>query len=207
MYASLHLIWFDKIYVKYVKTKPPLTMIGKKWIQKRIKCSICYRQNTYFLKIYKAKTKRKRSGWVKPWLKNRTYTSAFIIFAELMVRYLIINKLLCIIIYFFFFFCLIEWSGCLILNRASSSSQIAINSKISLWVHSLLPLLLLLFDIRLLPKQHEDVKVFTTDAVLRTATCFWLCTRLFFGYVRFFLMSLCKICFLLLQTHLYTLLF
>ena len=159
MYASLHLIWFDKIYIKYVKTKPPLTMIGKKWIQKRIKCSICYRQNTYFLKIYKAKTKRKRSGWVKPWLKNRTYTSAFIIFAELMVRYLRINKLLCIIICFFFFFCLVEWSGCLILNRAFSSSQIAINSKISLWVHSLLPLLLLLFDIRLLPKQHENVKV------------------------------------------------
>ena len=111
MYASLHLIWFDKIYIKYVKTKPPLTMIGKKWIQKRIKCSICYRQNTYFLKIYKAKTKRKRSGWVKPWLKNRTYTSAFIIFAELMVRYLIINKLLCIIIYFFFFFLLNRMIG------------------------------------------------------------------------------------------------
>ena len=37
---------------------------------------------------------------------------------------------------------------------------------ISLWVHSLLPLLLFLFDIRLLPEEHKDVEVFTTDELL-----------------------------------------
>ena len=50
-------------------------------------------------KSTKQKTKRKRSVWVKSWLKNRMYTSAFNnIFAELMVndkeefrRYLRIN--------------------------------------------------------------------------------------------------------------------
>ena len=50
-------------------------------------------------KITKQKTKGKRSVWVKPWLKNCMYTSAFNnIFAELMVndkkefrRYLRIN--------------------------------------------------------------------------------------------------------------------
>ena len=30
MYISLHLIWFHKIHIKYVKRKPPRTMIGKK---------------------------------------------------------------------------------------------------------------------------------------------------------------------------------
>ena len=49
-----------------------------------------------------------------------------------------------------FISCLIEQSGCLILYRASSSFHIAVNSMISLWVHSILPLLLFLFDIRLL---------------------------------------------------------
>ena len=35
----------------------------------------------------KQKTKRKRSAWVEPWLKNRLYTSAFNnIFAKLMVN-------------------------------------------------------------------------------------------------------------------------
>ena len=38
-------------------------------------------------KSTKQKTKRKRSVWVKSWLKNRMYTSAFNnIFAELMVN-------------------------------------------------------------------------------------------------------------------------
>ena len=35
-----------------------------------------------------------------------------------------------------FLSCLTEWLGCLILHK---SSQIAINSMISLWIHSLLP--------------------------------------------------------------------
>ena len=29
MYISLHLIWFHEIHIKYVKRKPPRTMIGK----------------------------------------------------------------------------------------------------------------------------------------------------------------------------------
>ena len=74
--------------------------------------------------------------------------------------------------------CLIERSGCLILYRASSSYHIAINSMISSRVHSLLPLLLLLFDIRLLAEEHEDVEGFTTDSILLTATCFWSYTIL-----------------------------
>ena len=49
---------------------------------------------------------------------------------------------------------------------------------ISSRVHSLLPLLLLLFDIRLLAEEHEDVEGFTTDAILLTATCFWFYTIL-----------------------------
>ena len=62
---------------------------------------------------------------------------------------------------------------------------------ISLWVHSLLPLLLFLFDIQLLMGQHEDVEVSTTDAELLTATSSWLSTRL----LEFSSMSLCKISF------------
>ena len=59
---------------------------------------------------------------------------------------------------------------------------------ISLWIYSLLPMLLLLFDIWLLPEEHEDVEVFITDAMLLTVTCSWFCTRL----LEFSLMSLCK---------------
>ena len=66
--------------------------------------------------------------------------------------------------------CLIEQTGCLISYRASSSFHIAVNSMISLWVHSLQPLLLFLFDIRLLPEEHKHVEGFTTDAIQLTAT-------------------------------------
>ena len=90
-----------------------------------------------------------------------------------------------------FISCLIEQTGCLILYRASSSFHMAINSMISLWVHSLLPLLLFLLDIRLLPEQHEDVEGFTTDAILLTATCSWFCAIL----LEFSSMFLCKISF------------
>ena len=69
-----------------------------------------------------------------------------------------------------FISCLIEQTGCLILYRASSSFHMAINSMISLWVHSLLPLLPFLLDIRLLPGEHKDVEGFNTDAILLTAT-------------------------------------
>ena len=63
-------------------------------------------------------------------------------------------------------------------------NEIATNWMISLWIHSLLPLLLLLFNIGLLPEQHEDV-----DAMLLTVTCSWFCTIL----LEFSLMPLCKI--------------
>ena len=51
-------------------------------------------------------------------------------------------------------YCFVSFISCLIeqtdvLYRASSSLHIAINSMISLWVHSLLTVLLFLFDIRL----------------------------------------------------------
>ena len=78
-----------------------------------------------------------------------------------------------------FISCLIEQTGCLILYRASSSFHITINLMISLWVHSLLPLLLFLFDIRLFPDKHNDVEGFTTDGMLLTAT-------LVFGSVQYY---------------------
>ena len=46
-------------------------------------------------------------------------------------------------------------------------------------------------DIRLLPEEYEDVEVFTTDAILLTATCSWFCTIL----LEFSLMFLCKVSF------------
>ena len=71
------------------------------------------------------------------------------------------------------------------------SFHIAIISMISLWVHSLLPLLLFLFDIRLLSEEHKDAEFFTTDAILLSATCSWFCTIL----LEFSSMFLCKISF------------
>ena len=62
---------------------------------------------------------------------------------------------------------------------------------ISLWIHSLLPLLLFLFDIGLLPEEHEDVEVFTNKAILLTATCSWFCTI----SLKFSSVFLCKILF------------
>ena len=47
------------------------------------------------------------------------------------------------------------------------------------------------FGARLLPEQHEDVEVFTTDTMLLTATCSCFCTRL----LEFSSMSLCKFSF------------
>ena len=68
---------------------------------------------------------------------------------------------------------------------------------ISLRTHSLLPLLLFLLDIRLLPEQYEEVKVFTTDSMLLTATFFLVLWCLF---VKFYFL-------LLLQMHVYFLQF
>ena len=53
---------------------------------------------------------------------------------------------------------------------------------ISLCVYSLLPLLLFLFGIRLLAEQHKDLEVFTTDAMLLTASS-WLFYFLFRKHV------------------------
>ena len=84
-----------------------------------------------------------------------------------------------------------------LLNRTNGMSYKGLLSLsiqqliISLWVHSLLPLLLFLFDIRLLPEEHKDVDVFTTDAVLQTATCSWSFTV----SLEFPSMFLCKISF------------
>ena len=90
-----------------------------------------------------------------------------------------------------FISCLIEHMGWLILYRTSSSSHIAINSLISLWVHSVLPLLLSLFDIRHLQEEHEDVEGFATDTIQLTATCSWFCAIL----LEFSSMFFCKISF------------
>ena len=62
---------------------------------------------------------------------------------------------------------------------------------ISLWIYSLLPLLLFLLNIQLLPEEHEDVEGFTTDAILLTASCSWFSTLL----LEFSSMLLCKISF------------
>ena len=84
-----------------------------------------------------------------------------------------------------FLFCLTKWSGCLILHK---SFLTAIHSMISFCIHSLLPMLLLLFDIWLLPEQQEDGEAFITNEMLLTVTCSWFCTRL----LEFSVMSLCK---------------
>ena len=60
---------------------------------------------------------------------------------------------------------------------------------ISFWVQSILTLLLLLFDIRLLPKEQEDMEVFTTDQMQLTATYSRFRTIL----LEFSSMSFCKI--------------
>ena len=82
-----------------------------------------------------------------------------------------------------------------LLNRTNGMSYKGLLSLsiqqliISLWVHSLLPLLLFLFDIRLLPEEHKDVEVSTIDVILLIATCSWFCTM----SLNFSSMFLCKI--------------
>ena len=67
-----------------------------------------------------------------------------------------------------------------LLNRINRMSYIIESFFLfSLWVHSLLPLVLLLFNIRLLPEEHKDVQGFTTDAIL-------LATTLFLGSVQYY---------------------
>ena len=76
--------------------------------------------------------------------------------------------------------------GCLILYRVSSSFHISINSMVSLWVHSLMSLLLFLFDIRLLLEGS------------------WLLVLGFLQYYQTFLQCFfVKFHFLLLQTHVF----
>ena len=78
-----------------------------------------------------------------------------------------------------------------VLYRASFSFHMAVNSMNSLWVHSLMPVLLFLINIQLVPEEHEDVEIFTNDAVLLTATCSWFSTIL----LEFSSMFLCEISF------------
>ena len=78
-----------------------------------------------------------------------------------------------------------------VLYRASFSFNMAVNSMISLWVHSLMPMLLFLINIQLVPEEHEDVEIFTNDAVLLAATCSWFSTIL----LEFSSMFLCEISF------------
>ena len=79
-------------------------------------------------------------------------------------------------------------------TKRNPSTHLAIHSIYSFWVHSLLLLLLILVNFRFLLEEHKDVKGFTTDAVLltaTTATCSWFCTIL----LEFSSLSLCKISF------------
>ena len=99
-----------------------------------------------------------------------------------------------------FISCLIGQTGCLILYRASSSFHIAINSMISLWVHSLLPLLLFFFNFRLLEEEHKDVEGFTTDAILLTVTLVLCSVQYYWSFIQCVFV---KFHFLLLQTHVY----
>ena len=109
MYISLHLIWFHEIHIEYVKRKPPWTMKGKIMNTKENQVfSLLLFEHIFCKKTTKKKPKWKRSVWVKPWLKNCMYTSAFNnIFVELLVndkeefrRYLRINTAT----YHYFFF-------------------------------------------------------------------------------------------------------
>ena len=79
-------------------------------------------------------------------------------------------------------------------TKRNPSTHLAIHSIYSFWVHSLLLLLLILVNFRFLLEERKDVKGFTTDAVLltaTTATCSWFCTIL----LEFSSLSLCKISF------------
>ena len=67
MHISLHIIWFHEIHVKYVKRNPSRTIISE--------CSICL-EHMFSKNTAKQNIKRKKSVRVKPWLKNRRYTSA-----------------------------------------------------------------------------------------------------------------------------------
>ena len=91
-----------------------------------------------------------------------------------------------------FISCLIGQTGCLILYRASSSFHIAINSMISLWVHSLLPLLLFFFQFSTFRGRAQRCGGFhywcnTTNCY----SCSLFCTIL----LEFYSMCLCKISF------------
>ena len=132
-------------------------------------------------------TKRKRSVWVKPWLKNCMYTSAFNnIFAELVVddkeefrRYLRINTAT----YHYFFY---TWQNNRdVLHYTSLPKQQPIQ-----WSHwgsfstaaaaAFLRYLTFTRTVRRCRSFHYWCNA--------TVTCFWFCTRL----LEFSVMSLCK---------------
>ena len=103
MHISLHIIRFHKIYVKYVKRNHSRTIIRK--------CSICF-EYVFSKNSTKQKTKRKRNVKVKPWLKNRRYTTTF---NNIYMRSWWLMRLknqYCFVS--LFISCLIEQTGCLI---------------------------------------------------------------------------------------------
>ena len=84
-----------------------------------------------------------------------------------------------------FLSCLTEWLGCLILHK---SSQIAINSMISLWIHSLLPNVVAFVRYLTFTGTAWRCGSFHYWRNTTNVTCSWFCTRL----LEFSLMSLCK---------------
>ena len=94
-----------KIYKKEASTNYDREKMNK---NKKNLFSLLLIEHIFSKKTTEQKTKRKRSVWVKPWLKNCMYTSAFNnIFAELIVsnkeefrRYIRINTAT----YHYFFF-------------------------------------------------------------------------------------------------------
>ena len=86
IYISLHLIWFHEIHK--CKKEASTNYDRKKMKTKENQVfSLLVIEHIFSKNTTKQKTKRKRSVWVKPWLKNYMYTSAFNnIFAELTVN-------------------------------------------------------------------------------------------------------------------------
>ena len=73
--------------MKYIKKKTPRTITRKNNFTRESSVQFATDSVHFSKKTTKEKTKWKRTTWVKLWLKNRMYTSAFNnIFQELMVN-------------------------------------------------------------------------------------------------------------------------
>ena len=83
----LHLIWFHVIHIKHVKRKPTQTIIRKNELKRESSIQFVTDRVHILKKKLESKKQRKKSIWIKPWLNNCMYTSAFNnAFAELMVN-------------------------------------------------------------------------------------------------------------------------